>query len=181
LETVLNKIVHEKECYKLYEWKYISTLKLSESDYERYLDHLDWDIVSEHIDPKIALSKFRHVVNWDIIAEYNKLDVMKFILEGVQFSFEVLVRTQVLDEKILRQIIRKMTTNVDWIWTCISKNQKLNEKFMEEFLEKLDHFALMSSQNISFDFILRNKHRLIKDDVLFFKEFTHNELHQLGW
>ena len=170
------------DVHLLYDWKYISTLNLTPRDYEAYSAYLDWDIVSAHIEPETALQYFKARVCWDTIAACNQLDVERFIAAGAVFSTRALVETQTLDDQFIRAIVRAADpAETGSLMGSISKHQKLSEQFLDDFLDTLDHFSVAGFQDISFDFILRNKSRLCKEDVLFFHEFTDDQYRLLGW
>lgn len=182
ISSNISKNMDTSNLHKMYDWKYISTLKLSVQDYAAYSTHLHWDVVSRHIDPEVALEYFKEKVCWDTIAEHNNLDVEKYINNGAVFSTVKLVETQVLSETFIRsKVCKDNLENSDVVWSILSRTQKLSEEFIEEFFEKLDQFDILTYQSLSFEFIFRHINKFNKDDVLFCTVFTDEQYSMLGW
>lgn len=73
---------------KLVNWDYISKLKLTNTQYDKYKENLNWTIVSKKISLD-SVKYFMEYIDWDIFCEYQKRKALKELtlkLESIKLT-----------------------------------------------------------------------------------------------
>lgn len=152
-------------------WSYVSTLKLSVSEYAEFKDYLDWDIVSAHISFDVA-RLFKNRINWNVLLASTKVKFSDLQIWEIQYDidydWEVLLKHQDVSETVLSLCLDDIERALPMCWDILTQFRKLSERFIQAHADKVNWDNVCFFQSVSFEFLCKNVGRLnLSDDLMF--------------
>lgn len=152
-------------------WSYVSTLKLSVSEYAEFKDYLDWDIVSTHISFDVA-RLFKNRINWNLFLSSTKVDFNDLfdwsIFSDCDYDWEVFLKHQDFSQTYLNMYLDEIEPAIPMCWDFLTQFVKLSERFIQTHADKVNWDNVCFFQSVSFEFLCKNVDRLnLSDDLMF--------------
>lgn len=166
-----------------------------------YKTIIDWDKISTYQLPIDLLRKFRHLLNWRLVARFTKLNHSKIIEFFDELDLPHLANEQQLTIRTYDFIINHFKSKKEsdyrktMFWKNASSSQRLSEKyikkyfeylhikdvcmyqklsqsFIEEYIDKLDLKSIGRNSVLTEDFIEKNISKLSLENITYGTELS---------